>query len=129
MEAVVLRRMGYDGLDFTEVIRRHFAGDLILKQPSLDSEGTEIDLANCGKVIPEDDGPGESDARIGQNVGKVFIPRKRMELLEAALYEDEYWAEFFADEFLEWFPSEEHSGESDHHIEEAIEDVGEAYDA
>jgi hypothetical protein len=127
IEALVLRRMGYDGLDFTEVIRRHFAEHLVLEQPSLDSEGTELDSADCGKVISEESGPAESDARIGQNLGKVFIPGKRTELLAAALalYEDEL---SFDDEYWELFATEEHSGESDHHIEGVIEDVHEACD-
>jgi hypothetical protein len=98
LQATLLTEFGYDGLQFTEVIRRHFLGYVDLDQPALDSEVTEVNSAGHEEeAISIESGLAEPDADASRNESKIFIPRKRTELLEAVFrfYEEE---DFFEDE-------------------------------
>jgi hypothetical protein len=106
-QATLLKQLGYDGLEFTEVIRRHFAGYIDLDQPAPDGEETEMDSAGREEeAVSIEGGLAKPDADAGQNEGRIFVPRKRTELLEVVLrfYEEE---EFFQDESYEEPAAEE----------------------
>lgn len=99
IQATLLTELGYGGLQFTEVIRQHFLGYVDLDQPALDSEEAEVNSAGREEeAISVERGLAESDADTSQNESKIFIPRKRTELLEAVFrfYEEEEF--FFEDE-------------------------------
>ncbi|KAK2871721.1 hypothetical protein FQN49_002892 [Arthroderma sp. PD_2] len=64
---LALKQRGYEGLDFTEVIKRHFADYLDPDEPSSEENPFESDSG----------GTGDNE--------NAFIPRKRPELLKEAL--------------------------------------------
>ena len=89
VQGTLLKRQGYDGLDFSEVIRRHFRDDLPVSPAQTETEGSastsithDRDSAvSQGGVGAESDGAGTA----ASESNKEFVPRERPELLQQVL--------------------------------------------
>jgi hypothetical protein len=110
VQGTLLKRQGYDGLDFFDVIRRHFRDDLAAP-PAQAGGGGSASPSNIhgmdgavsqGGVGAESDGTGTAASESNTE----FVPRERPELLQQALsfFDSEYGP---TEDFAYWDTDEE----------------------